>query len=215
MVTDHIFSQSLKTHTTVLPDGFVYLHDIDPTIQQDVRYYSGNNFIGRPIKGYQKATCILTKQAAIALSTVQKSLQQKHPELTLLVYDCYRPQMAVEDFIAWSKDDTDHKMKAEYYPNVDKSELFSRGYVAAKSSHTRGSTMDLTIKSLDMGTHFDFMDPRSHNDASDITLLQKKNRLLLKHLMEQHGFKPYRYEWWHYTLANEPFPNTYFNFPVK
>jgi D-alanyl-D-alanine dipeptidase len=215
MATENSFAEVTLTNQSGLPNHFVYLQDIDPTIVQDIRYFSDNNFIGRLIKGYQKASCILTKHAALALSSVQKTLKQQHPQLTLVVYDCYRPQTAVDDFIAWSQDKSDHKMKAKYYPNVDKADFFTLGYVAAKSAHTRGSTVDLSIQSLDMGTHFDFMDPRSHHGSTDITEQQTYNRLILKHLMEKNGFKPYHTEWWHYTLINEPYPDTYFNFPVE
>ena len=173
-----------------LPSGFVYLKDIDPSIQQDIRYAGEHNFVGRPIKGYEKATCILTKPAAQALKKVQTDLRKK--KLSLKVYDCYRPQMAVDDFYQWSKNASDTKMKAEFYPNVDKSMLFNSGYIARYSGHTMGSTVDLTIvpvpapkqatytdgqklqacyaplnqrfkdNSIDMGTGFDCLDPHAH-----------------------------------------------------
>lgn len=202
-----------------LPHGFVYLKDIDASIVQDMRYSGSNNFIGRPITGYHSATCIISLPAAKALSRIQTSLKKQH--LSLKMYDCYRPQMAVDDFITWSQDNADHKMKAAYYPNIDKSELFEKGYLAAKSAHTRGSTADLTListetgKELEMGTHFDYMDPASHHGVKTLSKSAQHNRLRLKKLMIENGFDPYDAEWWHYTLKNEPFPDTYFNFPVK
>lgn len=212
------FSAVNVAHANTLPQGFVYLKDVNPTIVQEMRYAGSHNFIGRPIDGYHAAACILSLPAADALSKVQTELKKKN--LSLKVFDCYRPQMAVDDFIAWSKDLKDQKMKAEFYPFVDKSELFNRGYIAAKSGHTRGSTMDLTIvsektgKELDMGTHFDYMDPLSHNDNKNISAEAHQNRMLLKNTMMKYGFEPYEKEWWHFTLKNEPYPNTYFNFPV-
>ncbi len=202
----------------VLPHGFVYLKDIDASIVQDMRYSGSNNFIGRPIAGYDAAQCIISLPAAQALSKIQTALKKQ--QLSLKVFDCYRPQMAVDDFIAWSKNPDDQKMKTDYYPHIDKSELFSRGYIAVKSGHTRGSTTDLTIistetgKELDMGTHFDFMDPLSHHDVKKISETAYQHRLLLKHIMMKNGFEPYFAEWWHYTLKNEPYPDTYFNFKI-
>lgn len=230
-------------NSTNIPSNFVYLKDIDPTIIQDIRYATNHNFIGRPIQGYETSECILTKPAALALTQVQQELKQSH--LSLKVYDCYRPQMAVDEFIAWSQQTDDQKMKAEFYPKVNKSDFFKLGYVAAKSGHTRGSTVDLTIVSLpltnsgtyhtgqkliacfapylqrfhdgsiDMGTNFDCMDALAHNDNTTINLVAYYNRLLLKALMEKYGFNSYEPEWWHFTLKNEPYPNTYFNFPIK
>lgn len=206
----------------VLPAGFVYLKDIDPTIIQDVKYFTHDNFIGRPIKGYAAAECILTKEAALALSKLQQTLLPQ--KLSLKVYDCYRPQTAVDDFIAWSQDASDQKMKQEYYPRVDKADFFKLGYIAAKSSHTRGSTVDLTIvhlsvnnaKPIDMimGTNFDFMDELSHPLNSDILEEEKHNRMFLRTMMQEAGFEPYDKEWWHFTFKNEPYPDTYFDFPV-
>jgi len=208
-----------NVYANPLPEGFVYLKNVAPTIIQEIRYGGSHNFIGRPIKGYETPACILTKPAAMALSNVQKDLNKKN--LSLKVFDCYRPQIAVDDFIAWSKDENDQKMKAEFYPFVDKSELFNLGYIASKSGHTRGSTTDLTIvslktgKELDMGTNFDYMDPLSHNDNKHIGELAYQNRMILKDTMEKYGFAPYEKEWWHFTLKNEPYPDTYFNFPIK
>ena len=203
-----------------LPNGFVYLSDIDPGIIQDVKYFTNDNFIGRPIKDYQAPRCILTLQAATALANVQKKLKKQ--SLNLKVFDCYRPQTAVNDFTAWIKDATDQKMKSRYYPRVNKADFLTLGYIGEKSGHSRGSTVDLTIvqlqpsyKELAMGTHFDFMDESSHTFSEQIQSADRSNRLLLRDAMEQAGFTPYDKEWWHFTLKNEPFPETYFDFPVK
>jgi D-alanyl-D-alanine dipeptidase len=203
-----------------LPNGFVYLKEIDPSIIQDMKYLTHDNFIGRPIAGYELPRCILTRQAAMALANVQKKLNQQ--SLSLKVFDCYRPQTAVNDFIAWSKDPADQKMKLHYYPRVDKADVFTLGYVAEKSGHSRGSTVDLTIVHLDqpskelaMGTHFDFMDELSHALSEHIQGEPRKNRLMLRDLMQQAGFIPYEKEWWDFRLKEEPFPETYFDFPVK
>lgn len=206
-------------NVAALPQGFVYLKDVDSTIIQDIKYFTADNFIGKPVKGYEAPTCILTEQAAKALSILQQSLKDK--QLSLKVYDCYRPQMAVDNFIVWSKDIKDQKMKAEYYPNVNKADFFKLGYVAEKSSHTRGSTVDITLvhltdkQELNMGTHFDYMDELSHPSSDRIHGQAKTNRLLLQKLMQESGFSPLETEWWHFTLKNEPYPNTYFNFLVK
>lgn len=226
-----------------LPENFVYLKDIDPTIVQDMRYPTSHNFIGHPIAGYNAAECLLTKPAATALKQVQKEL--KKSALSLKVYDCYRPQKAVDEFISWSKQPTQQQMKAEFYPEVNKADVFKLGYVAEKSGHTRGSTMDLTIvpiptppqqtyspkqklvactapyskrfadNSIDMGTGFDCMDALSHHDNTTINPTALHNRQLLKTLMEKYGFNAYQPEWWHFTLKNEPYPTTYFNFSIE
>lgn len=225
-----------------MPDGFVWLRDIDPTIEQEIRYYGAHSFMGRPIAGYEAPECILTREAAEALSTIQAELAQSR--LSLKVYDCYRPQRAVDDFVAWSKDVPDQAMKAEFYPRVDKARAFELGYIAAKSGHTRGSTADLTIvpkdhaiqrpyipgealvdcalpaserfpdTSIDFGTGFDCMDEKSHHGRTDIPVVAQMNRLAFRDIMGRHGFKAIAEEWWHYTLKDEPFPDTYFNFPV-
>lgn len=201
------------------PDDFVYVTDIIPNIQQDMRYYGNNNFVGRPIIGYKKSVCILTSTAAHALSKVQTELNKQN--LGLLVYDCYRPQMAVNDFIVWSQNPEDQTTKNLFYPNIDKRNLFKLNYIARRSGHTRGSTVDLTLvdlennQVLDMGTPFDFLDPLSHPDNRDITAMQFKNRMLLRSLMIKFGFVPIKTEWWHFTLKNEPYKNSYFNFFVE
>jgi len=225
-----------------VPDGFVWLKHVDPTIEQDIRYYGQHNFLGRPVAGYEAPECILTREAAEALGAVQAELARSR--LSLKVYDCYRPQRAVDDFVRWSEDGSDQAMKAEFYPRVDKARFFDLGYVARKSGHSRGSTVDVTIvprdhlvgrpyapgeplvdcalpaserfpdPSLDFGSGYDCMDEKSHHGRTDIPAVARANRLMLKDLMERHGFTAYPEEWWHYTLDDEPFPDTYFDFPV-
>lgn len=225
-----------------LPVNFVYLRSIDPSVQQEIRYASNHNFVGLPIDGYEASACILTRDAALALSKVQTEL--KKSSLSLKVYDCYRPQKAVDHFIAWSKQKDKQEMKAEFYPRVNKEDFFKLGYVAEKSGHTRGSTIDLTIvpegsaqtkyytgeklvacyaprnqrfadNSIDMGTGYDCMDERAHADNKEINVQAYQHRQLLRSLMEQNGFIPYPSEWWHFTLKDEPYPHTYFDFNVS
>lgn len=223
--------------------GFVYLKDIDPTILQEIRYYSNHNFVGRRISGYEQPTCILTKQTAIALKEVQDVLRKQ--KLSLKVYDCYRPTNATQDFLAWSKNPSDQKMKQEFYPRTSKEKLFKLGYIAEQSGHSRGSTVDLTIvdlkhktqatyhageklvscylpktqrfddNSLDMGTGYDCLDVQANTYNPLVKRVAMENRLQLSALMTKHGFIPYEKEWWHFTLKNEPFPKTYFSFPVQ
>jgi D-alanyl-D-alanine dipeptidase len=205
-----------------LPSGFVYLRDIDSSIIQDVKYFTHDNFIGRPIKGYEVAECVLTQEAALALSKIQQQLMSQH--LSLKIYDGYRPQTAVNDFIAWSRDASDQKMKKDYYPNVNKADFFTLGYLAEKSSHSSGSTVDLTLVHLSaanntpiemtMGTRFDFMDDLSHFLSPNIREEERNNRIFLSGVMQEAGFEPYDKEWWHFSLKNEPYPDTYFDFPV-
>lgn len=202
-----------------LPEGFVYVDKVIPNIVLDMRYASKNNFTGRVIDGYSAPKCILTRQAADALKGVQEELNRY--SMSLKIYDAYRPQKSVDDFVRWWKDTGDIKMKNEYYPDEPKEQLFKKGYISLKSTHTRGSTVDITIvtlpekKELDMGSNFDLFGERSNTEYKNISASQKGNRLLLKLIMEKHGFVNYDLEWWHYTLKNEPFPGTYFNFPVR
>lgn len=202
-----------------LPEGFVYLDDVDNSIKTELRYFSDNNFIGQKIDGYHNNCVIVTKKTAEALKEVQNILRGKG--MSLKIFDAYRPQEAVDHFVRWAKDINDTLMKKEYYPRVPKSELFKRGYIASKSGHTRGSTVDLTIvdlntnKELDMGSPYDFFGVESHPFYKNITKKQKENRMYLRELMLLCGFVPYDNEWWHFTLNNEPFPKTYFNFPVQ
>lgn len=206
-----------------LASGFVYLSAVDASILQDVRYACSDNFLGRPVRGYLAPVIIMTQAAANALASVQDKLRTQ--QLSLKIFDAYRPKMAVEDFVMWSADANDQKMKQQYYPHVNKADFFRLGYVAELSSHTRGSTVDLTIvaidaegresQELDMGTPFDFMDDSSNALSNAVSETAQKNRMLLRQLMIDAGFKPYDMEWWHFTLENEPYPDTYFNFAVE
>ncbi len=202
-----------------LPKGFVYLSNVDASIQTEMRYISNNNFIGKPIDGYIKPTIIISEPAANALKKVQQELLQFN--LSLKIFDTYRPQQAVDHFVRWAKVLNDTLMKQQYYPNVPKTQLFNQGYIAEKSGHTRGSTVDVTImdltsgEELDMGSPYDFFGEESHALNDKISKKQRANRLLLRNLMLTNGFKPIKTEWWHFTLKNEPFPDTYFNFPIK
>lgn len=193
--------------------NFVEIRTIDPTIQVEARYATSHNFVGRPVTGYHAEKCYLTPEAANALGKVQGELRLFG--MSLKVYDCYRPQRAVNDFIEWAKDVNDQKMKKEFYPRVDKRDAFKLGYIAEKSGHTRGSTVDLTIVGLDMGTSYDFFDELAHTVNPNVSAEAKRNRLLLKSVMEKFGFRYYENEWWHFTLANEPFPDTYFDVEVR
>jgi len=202
-----------------LPEGFVYVDEVIPSARFDIRYYGENNFVGRRINGYKAPFAILTKEAAEALKRVSDDLAEQG--YGLLIFDGYRPQKAVDDFVAWSRDPSDAKMKGQFYPEVDKSRLFELGYIASKSGHTRGSTVDLTLVRLDtgeeadMGGPFDFFGPLSHHGTDLVTEEQTANRNILKEAMEKHGFAAYDQEWWHYTLKPEPYPDTYFDFDVE
>ncbi|WBX75836.1 M15 family metallopeptidase [Tenacibaculum ovolyticum] len=202
-----------------LPKGFSYVKDITPTIKQELRYCSNNNFIGTSINGYEENVLIITTQAATALKKVQTELLKK--ELSLKIFDAYRPQKAVNHFVKWARVINDTLMKQQYYPSVNKRHLFKKGYISSRSGHSRGSTVDLTIidlktnKELDMGSPFDFFGISSHISYAELTKEQKQNRQLLQSIMRKNGFRPYTNEWWHFTLRYEPFPKTYFKFPVK
>lgn len=205
-----------------LPEGFVYADEVVPGLVLDLRYCSTHNFVGERVDGYEAPRCILTAPAADALKEVQEEL--KPFGLGLKVFDAYRPQRAVDHFVRWAKNVEDTRMKPEFYPGVDKKNLFKEGYIAEKSSHTRGSTVDLTIVSLgptspgeelDMGSAFDFFGPQSWPDYSGISPNQRGARMLLQVLMKRHGFQPYPQEWWHFTLKNEPYPDKSFDFPVR
>ncbi len=199
--------------------NFVYLKELIPKLRSDLRYYGSNNFVGKPIDGYNEPKILLTIEAANALKKVQDELERIG--FGLLIYDAYRPQKATDHFIRWSDDIADTLMKEDFYPNIDKKELFKLGYISKKSGHSRGSTVDLTIVSLkskhilNMGSPYDLFDERSHTEYPNITKNQRALRLLLKRRMEKHGFKSYEKEWWHFTLKNEPFPDTYFDFPIE
>jgi len=194
-------------------EAFLNVNSQSPSIRYEMRYAGTDNFIGSPVDGYEEPICYLTKEAAIAVQKVQASLQKEGQ--TLRVYDCFRPQRAVDHFVRWAKALNDTKMKSAYYPGVNKKELFKLGYIAAKSGHSRGSTLDLTIDGLDMGTPFDFFDPRSHTESDAVTKEQHENRMRLKKVMEENGFQNYAEEWWHFTLKDEPFKERYFDFAIK
>ena len=208
----------------VLPDTedasqFVMLADAVPDAILEIRYFGTYNFVGTRIDGYLEPTALLTREAADSLQAVSKDVMALGYRLK--IYDAYRPQKAVDHFVRWAANVNDTLMKPYFYPDLDKSVLFAKGYIAKKSGHTRGSTVDLTLfdmnteKEVDMGGTFDWFGPESHPDFRGITPAQFANRMILRRAMMRHGFKPISSEWWHFTLKNEPFPNTYFTFPVK
>jgi len=202
-----------------IPKSFSYVQEKIPTIEQELRYFSTNNFVGEVIDGYKAPKVILTTKATLALAKVQKELQ--HFGLGLKIFDAYRPQRAVDHFVRWGRDLSDKRMKNEYYPNVLKQNLFKEGYIAKKSGHSRGSTVDLTIvdlkseEELDMGSSFDFFGEASHVNYAKISTQQRANRMLLNQVMIKYGFKAYSEEWWHFTLKNEPYKKRYFDFEVE
>lgn len=202
-----------------LPKGFVHTKSIIPNIKVELRYYSTNNFVGDTIKGYYANELILTEAASKALKKVEDELLLQNK--CLLVYDGYRPQQAVNHFMLWAKNLNDTINKQQFYPRVEKKNLFKEEYIATRSGHSRGSTVDLTIidgetnQPLDMGSPFDFFGEESWVANDNISESQKANRQLLQTVMLKHGFRNYPKEWWHFTLRGEPFPNTYFDFPVQ
>ncbi|CCO25466.1 M15 family metallopeptidase [Maridesulfovibrio hydrothermalis] len=202
-----------------LHDNFCYLDEVVPDAAFDARYYSENNFVGERINGYNAPKVVLTVVAAKALAEVQKELAPFG--LGLKFFDGYRPQRAVHHFVRWAENLSDIRMKSVFYPDVEKKNLFRDGYIAAKSGHSRGSTIDLTIislhtgKELDMGTPFDFFGPRSWPHNTKLPAQVRANRALLRQIMIANGFKGLKEEWWHFTLRNEPYPETYFDFPVQ
>lgn len=228
---------------SALPRGFVYLRDVDPTIVQDIRYAGSHNFVGRPIKGYLAAECILSEPAAIALEKVQRMLAGK--ELSLIVWDCYRPKRAVDDFLRWSRDPARSEMKTEFYPRTDKRKLFALGYLAPRSAHSRGSTVDLGIVTntysvapppnapqslkactapkgerfedgtIDLGTGYDCLDVYGSTSNARVGETALRNRQELKSYMKRAGFRPYAKEWWHFELVNQPFNRNGFDFEVS
>ncbi len=212
----------MKTYSsseTMNPSGFVVLADYVPGIIQEIRYYSTYNFIGDRIDGYEEPCALLTKEAARALKAVSNEMLVRGYRLK--VFDAYRPACAVKHFMLWGIEDQDVRMKPYFYPDLQKQELFEKGYIAKQSSHSRGSTVDLTLldmatgKELDMGSPFDLFSEASHPDYMGVTEEQYKNRMMLQHAMRRSGFLPIDCEWWHFTLADEPYPNTYFEFPVS
>jgi D-alanyl-D-alanine dipeptidase len=221
--------------------GFVYLDEVDPSIRSSMRYTTQDNFLGQPVDGYAASRVIMTAEAAKALSHAQAKLLSDG--FSMVVYDAYRPQTAVNHFMRWSRDQQDQKMKELYYPRIDKARVFELGYVCEKSGHSRGSTIDITIipvdeklqeikvsskeladgfpikflddGTVDMGSSFDLFDLASHYDSKLVSAEHFRLRTYLKDIMDACGFKNYAEEWWHFTLRNEPFPETYFDFPVK
>lgn len=212
-----LISSQISSQT--LPKGFSYVSEIDATIKKELRYGTSNNFIGKPIDGYLKDSLIISTPAAKALKEIQTKLMLSG--LSLKIFDAYRPQQAVDYFVRWAKVMNDTLMKQLYYPDVQKSELFTLGFIASKSGHTRGSTVDLSIvdvktnKEVDMGSSYDFFGEKSHPFYKKITEAQMKNRMLLRTIMIKNGFIPYDNEWWHFTLKDEPYPTTYFNFLIE
>jgi len=222
------------------PAGFVHITDAVPDAILEIRYHSTYNFVGDRIDGYEKPTALLTVEAAKALKAVSDDLVKQGYRLK--IYDAYRPQRAVTHFMNWAKKTDDVRMKAYFYPNLDKSVLFAQGYIAERSGHSRGSTVDLTLfdmasgKEVDMGGTFDWFGIESHPawcgnpetrqytgkfagnatpEKGMINAVQFRNRMLLRSAMMKHGFKPLVEEWWHFTLINEPYPDTYFDHPVR
>jgi D-alanyl-D-alanine dipeptidase len=233
---------SVQYFSQNIPEGFVEIREIIPDVSLDLRYLTNHNFLGVPVDGYRTEKCYITKAAADSLAKVQEELRKFN--LSLKIYDAYRPQHAVDHFVRWAKDLSDTLTKKEFYPTVDKSRLFVDGYIAEKSGHSRGSTIDLTIvpiplpyqpefdinnqcecfesidkrfkdNSIDMGTGFDCFHSLSHTENINLTPQQRANRLLLKSLMNKYGFKNLAEEWWHFTLRNEPYPSTYFDFIIE
>eukprot|EP00118_Oscarella_pearsei_P028102 m.311510 g.311510 ORF g.311510 m.311510 type:complete len:261 (+) comp74890_c0_seq1:16-798(+) len=239
---------SVRAKCSGLPEGFVNLSDLDSSILIDIRYGGSHNFIGRKIDGYDESVCILTRKAAESLVAAHRDFVSAIPPYRIKVYDCYRPQRAVKHFIRWSEDDNDTVNKQEFYSTLHKPDLFSRGYVAWRSNHSKGSSVDITIVppvvnhgddveasywpgqplypcyfplpfrlddgSLDMGTAFDCFHTASHTTSHLVSHKHLKRRQMLNLVMKRHGFYNYPLEWWHFSVLDEPFPDTYFDFPV-
>jgi zinc D-Ala-D-Ala dipeptidase len=236
-------SPAAAAEPTAPPGAFVSLHDVDPSVVIEMRYLTPHNFIGHRIPGYRENVCLLTRPAAEAVKRAQTAVRARG--YTLKVYDCYRPQRSVDAFVKWGKDLSDQRMKAEFYPRVRKRVVFKEGYIASQSGHSRGSTLDLTLvklparnqeryhrgdrlrdcalparkrfrdNSIDMGTGYDCFDPLAHPYNGRIHGKQRANRLKLRAAMIGAGFKGLETEWWHFTLKNEPYPETYFDFPME
>ncbi len=221
-VTKQESTSSVKNNNQNYSDDssdFVILSEAVPDVILEIRYYSTYNFVGDRIDGYEQPIALLTKQAATALKKVSDELKSKGYRLK--IFDAYRPQKAVTHFMNWALDPNDTRMKEYFYPELEKKVLFPLGYIAEHSGHSRGSTLDLTLfdmkkeKEVDMGGTFDYFGKLSHPDYSGITTQQFANRMMLRRIMVKHGFKPLSEEWWHFTLKDEPYPNTYFTFPVN
>ena len=208
-----------RNRITMDSSGFVLLSDYVPQIVQEIRYYSTYNFVGDRIDGYEEPCALLTKEAARALKAVSNEMVVQGYRLK--VFDAYRPACAVRHFILWGIEDQDVRMKPYFYPDLQKQELFAKGYIAKQSGHSRGSTVDLTLldmktgKEVDMGSPFDLFHEISHPDCRTVTDEQYENRMFLQQAMTRNGFLPIDCEWWHFTLENEPYPDIYFEFPVS
>ena len=223
MIVAMLTISPVSAQRSTAPDdstGFVVLSEVVPDIIQEIRYFSTYNFVGDRIAGYEQPVALMTIEAARALKEVADDLRARGYRLK--IFDAYRPQMAVDNFVNWAEDIGDTRMKKYFYPQVDKTKLFSEGYIDAKSGHSRGSTVDLTLfdmktgKEVDMGGTFDYFGELSHPDyTGELTKQQLKNRQILRKAMIKHGFKPLETEWWHFTLKNEPYPDTYFTFAVR
>jgi D-alanyl-D-alanine dipeptidase len=207
-----------------LPVGFCYLQD--PRMLYDIAYTGSNNFIGRPVAGYNKNVCIVTEVVRDALIKVQDSLDQLHKNYALKIFETIRPQRASDDLQRWAQDETDTRNKAKYYPNLSKRDLYAQGFILAKSKHSTGAAVDLTLvkrdandpakhTEFDMGTIFDFFGEESNTDNQSVSVDAQINRQMLKLVMERHGFKNYPLEWWHYNIVDEPFPDQYFDFVIE
>ena len=199
--------------------GFVIVNDVVPDVLLELRYFTSFNFAGARIDGYEEPVALLTKEAAEKLKIASEKFKEK--DLIIKIWDTYRPRRAVEHFVRWRNDENDDKMKEYFFPDLTKKEVFEQGFIAEKSGHSRGSTIDMTLvykkngTALDFGTGFDFFGERAHTNSTLVTEEQKNNRDYLKTIMEESGFVNLPEEWWHYTLKDEPFPETYFNFPVN
>jgi D-alanyl-D-alanine dipeptidase len=202
-----------------LPEGFVYVEEKIPSIKVELRYLTDNNFVGTKIDGYHRDVAILSKAATSALLKAQAEFESYG--LSIKIFDSYRPQQAVNHFIRWARDLNDTRNKSRFYPDVEKRFLFKEEYIASRSGHSRGSTVDITLvdlktcEELDMGSPYDFFGEESWVSHSAITVQQRANRMLLQSVMAKHGFRNYLKEWWHFTLRGEPFPETYFDFKVN
>lgn len=211
--------QQAQTDPTLDRSGFVELTEVIPDAILEIRYYSTYNFVGARVDGYERPLALLTRQAADSLRVVNDELKKQGYRLK--IWDTYRPQRAVNHFIRWAENLSDTTMKAVFYPMVDKSLLFEQQYIMARSGHSRGSTVDLTLvntltgKELDMGSPFDWFGGESHPDYTALTEQQLANRHILWDAMLRHGFKMIDSEWWHFTLIDEPYPDTYFDFPIQ
>lgn len=202
-----------------LPEGFVYLDEYIEDCIIDAKYAGTDNFMGRPAEGYERALVVASSEVAEACIRAADILRKQG--YVLKIFDAYRPQRAVDDFCRWAEDEEDQRRKPIQYPNIDKLRMFEEGYIAKRSSHTRGRAIDLTLvdmtthQEVDMGTIFDYMDPASWPDSDLVTDAQRHNRYILRNAMLESGFSPYEFEWWHFNIEPEPYPDTYFDFIIR